>query len=155
MGIMKKTPSCLSFPVQSNKVKNIIHIELDDRHPVKMTPKEKVIWKTDFVKFVSKRKKENIHYDGVVIWHGPEHLTKKDGLNCIKDAVSISKRWMLIGCPWDRLEGWKHQPRGKEHLGHKSVWVENDFLKLGFRVISFGPRKKHPGHLIAWRIKNE
>jgi hypothetical protein len=153
MGIMKKTPTCLSAIINNDSIKEILHIELDDPHKVKISPKEKILWKTDFLDYVDECQKSHNVFNGVVIWHGPEHLTKYRGMAVIKKCNVIAKNWILISCPWDRLEGWKQQPKGKEHLGHKSVWTEDDFLDLGFRVISFGERKIYPGYLVAWKIK--
>jgi len=153
MGIMKKTPASLSKVVQLDSVTHITHIELDTKRKVHIGYKENVIWEKDFVKYVRVSKRKGRRFNGIVIWHGPEHLTKKDGLECIKNSLEIAKDWVVVSCPWDRLEGWKQQPKGKDHLGHKSVWTENDFLDLGFRVISFGERKVYPGYLVVWKIK--
>ena len=149
MGIMKRTPDCLLYPISSDKIKSIIHVELDFEHKVKISPKETVIWKKDFLKYLLNCKSAS--FDGVVCWHGPEHLTKNSGEKAIQESIRVSKRWTLISCPWDRLKGWKQQPKGKEHLGHKSVWTEEDFLKFGFKVITIGERKIYPGYLIAWK----
>lgn len=150
MGIMKHTPDCFQEVIVS-EVKRIIHIELDSEHVARISDKEKIIWETDFLKYLLKCKDNS--FDGVVCWHGPEHLTKENGEKSIIESIRVAKKWILISCPWDRLKGWKQQPKGKEHLGHKSVWSENDFTKLGFRVLTIGERGVYPGYLIAWKIK--
>ncbi len=149
MGIMKKTPASIEPLIDVKGVKSILHVELDDHRDVKISTKEKVLWNTNFLSYTAFSKNK---FDGVVIWHGPEHLRKPEGMECIKNSIDIANRWVLISCPWDRLRGWKKQPKGKAHLGHKSVWGENDFMDLGFRVISFGKRREHPGFLVAWKV---
>jgi len=150
MGIMKKTPESIEPLIQNDEVESILHVELDDYHDVTVSKKEEILWNTNFMSYTAFTKKR---YDGVVIWHGPEHLHKQEGMECIKNCVNdVAERWVVVSCPWNRLHGWKHQPKGKDYLGHKSVWGENDFTDLGFRVISFGPRSKHPGFLIAWKV---
>lgn len=151
MGIMKKTPDCLSELILMDSISSITHIELDEKHKVKVSNKEKVIWNNDFLTYLIGSKDRS--FDGVVCWHGPEHLSKEDGIRAIKESIRVANRWVVVSCPWDRLKGWKHQPKGKDHLGHKSVWVEQDFINMGFRVVSVGQRNVHPGHLLAWMIK--
>jgi hypothetical protein len=151
MGIMKKTPDCLYETTLIKDVKSIIHIELDTPHKVKISSKENIVWRTDFVKYVLGC--DDNFFDGVVCWHGPEHLTRPSGEKAIEGSMRVARRWVLISCPWDRLKGWKQEPKGKEHLGHKSIWNENDFLKHGFRVMTNGERGVYPGIILAWRIK--
>jgi len=151
MGIMDKTPGNIKYLINSKIVNKIIHIELDNPRKVGITDKEEVVWQKDFYKFLKEQYKNKIFFNGIVMWHGPEHMTKEKGIKTIKYALSVAKNWVVVACPWDRLKGWKNQPKGKEHLGHKSVWTEEDFLDLGFRVMSSGIRGVHPGHLIAWK----
>ena len=151
MGIMKKTPSNLQWPVMSEYVTSITHIELDDQREVIVNSKERVIWNTDFYQFLKQRHKNKSFVNGISVWHGPEHMTKKIGVKTIKYALKVATDWIVVACPWDRLRGWKNQPKDKEHLGHKSVWTQDDFLDLDMRVISSGKRGVHPGHLIAWK----
>lgn len=152
MGIMKKTPSNLLWPVMSESVTKITYVELDNKRKIKTSAKEGVVWEIDFYKFLKYQIKNDHKFNGVVIWHGPEHMTKKRGIKTIKSAFEVATDYVIVACPWDRLEGWKNQPKGKDHLGHKSVWTQDDFLELGMRVMSSGERGVHPGHLIAWKM---
>ena len=151
MGIMKKTPGSIVDIIDNKNVKSILHFELDVPHKIKISSKEKVLWKTDFCKYVSNCKSSS--FDGVVIWHGPEHMPKKDGYKAIQEGIRVAKKWILVSCPWNRLKGWKQEPKGKEHLGHKSTWDENDYLNFGLRTFSIGEKGIYPGYLFGWKIK--
>lgn len=156
MGISgRKTPGNLSNIVQNDNVKSIIHVELRKQKRIRVSDKETVIWKTDFFNYVNGLRKKS--FNGVVFWHGPEHLEKKRGLEAIANCIRVAKDWTIISCPWDRLEGWKAGDKLSEKkrklLGHKSVWTEVDFLNLGLKTLTIGERNIYPSFMLGWIIK--
>jgi len=148
MGIGSGTPdsviSILDWPVQ------VRHFELDNPRSVVINPKESVVWNADILEELHKRESRSVN--GVIIWHGPEHLDKDRGVEAIVEASRVASRFVVLGCPWDRLKGWRKMKPGKDHLGHKSVWTETDFMGLGFRVAGFDKPQLYPGCLFAWKV---
>jgi len=152
MGIGKGTPTILFTALDYNV--DITHVELDKKREVDITKQEKIKWNTDFLAYLKQSRKNS--FDGVVFWHGPEHLESKLGRKAIRQSLRVAKKWVIVSCPWDRLSGWKASKglsrKTRRKLGHKSIWTENSFLKLGLKTLTVGERGKHPGFILGWKI---
>ena len=152
MGIGSSTPLNLLTALNYNV--NVVHVELDKKRKVKVSDQEQVLWKTDFYEYLKKARKDS--FDGVVFWHGPEHLEAKSGRKAIRQSLRVAKKWVIVSCPWDRLKGWKAGKslgrKARRKLGHKSIWTENSLLKLGFKTLTVGTRGVHPSFLLGWKI---
>ena len=155
MGIEDRTPrnilSAIDYGVE------ISHVELGDKHTVEISESETIIWQTDFFSYVKAARKNTS--DGAVLWHGPEHLEKDIGEKAIRHAIRVASEWVIVSCPWDRLKGWKSGKKfnkaTRKKLGHKSIWTEDDLLKLGFKTLTIGERSVYPSFMLGWRFKNK
>jgi hypothetical protein len=72
-------------------------------------------------------------YDVVFWWHGPEHFTRSDIYSIIDKIESLSKRLIVIGCPFginidNRL------------YGHVSHLYPDFFHNLGYKTFCVGKR---------------
>lgn len=91
-------------------------------------------------------------WDITVWWHGPEHVTKGRGKIALSQLEGLTKRLIVLGCPWglNRAGPACGNPY-EEHLSH---WRVEDFEKLGYETRTLG-EKDNPStwcHIMAWKF---
>jgi ubiquinone/menaquinone biosynthesis C-methylase UbiE len=109
-----------------------------------------MIVKSDIRKYSSK----DNSFDTVICSQVLEHLTKKDAFRVIKKM----KKWtrnIIIGVPYGKFEQDEYD-NNKLQI-HKSIWLANDFSKLGFKVYGQGLRFIYgqDGLLLKYNITNK
>lgn len=77
-------------------------------------------------------------FDIVMALDVVEHLTKEDALKLIKDCEKIAKKACIIETPEgfipQDIDIWGHG--GDEYQTHRSGWDSQEFLDLGYEVIT-------------------
>lgn len=90
-----------------------------------------------------------VPFDVAFWWHGPEHLTWKDGLKALAQLEKLANL-VVIGCPDGNYP--LGPAYGNPHEQHLSAWVPGDFEKMGYKAESLGGE---PGtetcHILAWK----
>lgn len=89
-------------------------------------------------------------FDYVFWWHGPEHIKKAELGNTVHDLERLSRRVVLMACPWGRNRQGEFD--GNPFERHLSSLYDRDFRKLGCETAHLGA-KNHPPHsaIIAWK----
>lgn len=65
-----------------------------------------------------------------------EHLARDEGMNLIKNFERIARRQVLISTSSFKQRIYDNNP----FQAHRSVWLANDFWKLGYKVYGHGFR---------------
>lgn len=91
-------------------------------------------------------------WDAIIWWHGPEHVTKEEGKIVLSQLERLTKRLMVLGCPWGQNRaGPAYGNPYEEHLSH---WYVKDMEKLGYETRTLG-EKDNPStwcHIMAWKF---
>ncbi len=89
-------------------------------------------------------------YDLVVWWHGPEHVDRHDlprALACLEAAATSLA---VVGCPHGHC-GQGVTQDGNVHQRHRTHWMPEDFVGLGWQAATLKPEPGLDSHLVGWK----
>jgi ubiquinone/menaquinone biosynthesis C-methylase UbiE len=95
--------------------------------------------KSDVLKFIKKQKDDS--FDLINILDGIEHLTKKNGLELIKEMKRVCREQIILFTPDgfsknEPHDAWDiHAEHGDHYQKHLSGWTEEELTDLGFRYV--------------------
>jgi len=92
-------------------------------------------------------------YDVVFWWHGPEHVKKEELESTLKHIESMTKKYVVLGCPWGNNP--QEAIDGNYFEIHRSSMYVEDFEKLGYNVDTIGTKDNWNSNLIAWKKLEE
>jgi hypothetical protein len=136
--------------------KEITAVDIHQPHLDKLSetyPQVKTVC-SDILSYLKKQKDNS--FDVVSLIDGIEHLTKKDGLEALREAVRVCKREMLVFTPKGFVKNEPHNAWGIEggdkYQTHKSGWEPEELAEFGFEILSQGPNHSQHGDLIQEMI---
>lgn len=102
----------------------------------------------DVTKFESEKK-----FDAVFWWHGPEHIEKVKLAETLAKLESMTKKTIVLGCPWGDVPQGKELVAQNPHEEHRNFFNLGDFEKFGYQVGYSGIQNTSGSNIIA--IKNK
>ena len=93
---------------------------------------------------------EELMYDALVWWHGPEHIDKNEIPALLKQLEDMAPV-VVLGCPWGEYD--QGAEYGNPHEEHKATLYPVDFIDLGYSVAMCGAADAGDGlsHILAWK----
>lgn len=130
----------VGFELHEIECKEITAVDIHQPHLDKLSetyPQVKTVC-SDILSYLKKQKDNS--FDVVSLIDGIEHLTKKDGLEALREAVRVCKREMLVFTPKGFTKNEPHNAWGiegsDEYQKHKSGWEPEELAEFGFEVVT-------------------
>lgn len=97
--------------------------------------------------------KSNHKYDVVFWWHGPEHIEKSKLADTLKNLESITKKIIVLGCPWGEVPQNRNIEQENPYEKHVSYFDIGEFEKFGYKTDYSGIKDNSGSNIISVKFK--
>lgn len=106
-------------------------------------------WVNDVITDDVRTFKSDNKYDIVFWWHGPEHISKEDLSDTLRNLESITNKMIVLGCPWGDVP--RNDKYEKENVNEKHLNIIGigDLESLGYKASYFGTENVLGSNIIA------
>jgi hypothetical protein len=118
----------INFKNSGSKV-SILEIHKPNVNYFKTLPWVSEVIEGDVTKFKSKNK-----YDVVFWWHGPEHVEKSKLADTLKNLESMTKKTIVLGCPWGNVPQGGNYEAENPYEKHVSYFDVGEFEKFSYKT---------------------
>ena len=89
------------------------------------------------------------NFDVVFWWHGPEHVEEKKIAETLKRLESVAKKYVILGCPWGKVEQNKNLEEKNKFEKHVSYLDTGYFEKYGYETDYFGIQNNRGSNILS------
>lgn len=87
-------------------------------------------------------------FDLAVWWHGPEHVSKPDGLRAISALEALADTVVLASPVGDYPQDAEY---GNRFERHRSRWEVEEYQAAGYATDAIGTNGRCGSHVLAWK----